>query len=194
MARKSTLTFLNFTVDVFISCKMRSDLQRSQRYWQIQYVQNLIFPVLIEEQWLKPHSASRTFMISHFFCFVTNFPQTFIWWTGILTISWIHFLIHLEIPPPLDDGQAMMQPNRLTLWLSCNTCLKTNNPNVVFVFPQIILSYFHHSANRFTCVSTGDGVPKENSPFINNTDNDKNNSYDGTNMALFEVRTFYFVL
>uniref|UniRef100_A0A673C157 Solute carrier family 12 member 7b n=1 Tax=Sphaeramia orbicularis TaxID=375764 RepID=A0A673C157_9TELE len=35
-------------------------------------------------------------------------------------------------------------------------------------------------------VSTGDGVPKENSPFINNTDNDKANSYDGTNMALFE--------
>uniref|UniRef100_A0A8C7WUK2 Uncharacterized protein n=1 Tax=Oryzias sinensis TaxID=183150 RepID=A0A8C7WUK2_9TELE len=33
----------------------------------------------------------------------------------------------------------------------------------------------------------GDGVPKENSPFINNTDHDKNNSYDGTNMALFEV-------
>ncbi|XP_008305972.1 solute carrier family 12 member 7 isoform X3 [Cynoglossus semilaevis] len=32
----------------------------------------------------------------------------------------------------------------------------------------------------------GDGVPKENSPFINNTDIDKNNSYDGTNMALFE--------
>ncbi|KAM7370183.1 hypothetical protein PAMP_011457 [Pampus punctatissimus] len=34
--------------------------------------------------------------------------------------------------------------------------------------------------------ATGDGVPKENSPFINNTDNDKGNSYDGTNMALFE--------
>ncbi|XP_061661920.1 solute carrier family 12 member 7 isoform X2 [Syngnathoides biaculeatus] len=32
----------------------------------------------------------------------------------------------------------------------------------------------------------GDGVPKENSPFINNTDNDKSSSYDGTNMALFE--------
>ncbi|XP_074478026.1 solute carrier family 12 member 7 isoform X1 [Sebastes fasciatus] len=32
----------------------------------------------------------------------------------------------------------------------------------------------------------GDGLPKENSPFINNTDNDKGNSYDGTNMALFE--------
>uniref|UniRef100_A0A665VIY0 Solute carrier family 12 member 7-like n=1 Tax=Echeneis naucrates TaxID=173247 RepID=A0A665VIY0_ECHNA len=32
----------------------------------------------------------------------------------------------------------------------------------------------------------GDGVPKENSPFINNTDNDKGNNYDGTNMALFE--------
>lgn len=37
-------------------------------------------------------------------------------------------------------------------------------------------------------VFAGDGVPKENSPFINSTDNDKNNSYDGTNMALFEVR------
>uniref|UniRef100_A0A7N8WXA2 Solute carrier family 12 member 7b n=1 Tax=Mastacembelus armatus TaxID=205130 RepID=A0A7N8WXA2_9TELE len=36
------------------------------------------------------------------------------------------------------------------------------------------------------CVCTGDGVPKENSPFINSTDNDKGNSYDGTNMALFE--------
>ncbi|XP_069368142.1 solute carrier family 12 member 7 isoform X3 [Paralichthys olivaceus] len=34
--------------------------------------------------------------------------------------------------------------------------------------------------------TTGDGVPKENSPFINNTENDKGNSYDGTNMALFE--------
>uniref|UniRef100_A0A8C6U5K3 Solute carrier family 12 member 7b n=1 Tax=Neogobius melanostomus TaxID=47308 RepID=A0A8C6U5K3_9GOBI len=34
-----------------------------------------------------------------------------------------------------------------------------------------------------------DGVPKENSPFINNTDNNdkaNSNSYDGTNMALFE--------
>lgn len=42
--------------------------------------------------------------------------------------------------------------------------------------------------NNIDCVSSGDGVPKENSPFINNTDNDKgNNSYDGTNMALFEV-------
>lgn len=42
--------------------------------------------------------------------------------------------------------------------------------------------------NHIDCVSAGDGVPKENSPFINNTDNDKgNNSYDGTNMALFEV-------
>ncbi|XP_017289431.1 solute carrier family 12 member 7 isoform X2 [Kryptolebias marmoratus] len=32
----------------------------------------------------------------------------------------------------------------------------------------------------------GDGIPKENSPFINNTDHDKGNTYDGTNMALFE--------
>uniref|UniRef100_A0A1A8P6W8 Solute carrier family 12 (Potassium/chloride transporters), member 7 n=1 Tax=Nothobranchius rachovii TaxID=451742 RepID=A0A1A8P6W8_9TELE len=35
-------------------------------------------------------------------------------------------------------------------------------------------------------VKYGDGVPKENSPFINNSDHDKGNSYDGTNMALFE--------
>ncbi|XP_056155891.1 solute carrier family 12 member 7 isoform X2 [Lampris incognitus] len=32
----------------------------------------------------------------------------------------------------------------------------------------------------------GDGNPKESSPFINNTDNDKGNNYDGKNMALFE--------
>uniref|UniRef100_A0A8C8IL06 Solute carrier family 12 member 7b n=1 Tax=Oncorhynchus tshawytscha TaxID=74940 RepID=A0A8C8IL06_ONCTS len=31
-----------------------------------------------------------------------------------------------------------------------------------------------------------DGMPKESSPFINNTDNDKGNLYDGKNMALFE--------
>ncbi|XP_061569742.1 solute carrier family 12 member 7 isoform X3 [Cololabis saira] len=34
--------------------------------------------------------------------------------------------------------------------------------------------------------AAGDGVPKENSPFINSTEHDKANSYDGTNMALFE--------
>nr|XP_014015172.1 unnamed protein product [Salmo salar]XP_014015288.1 unnamed protein product [Salmo salar] len=32
----------------------------------------------------------------------------------------------------------------------------------------------------------GDGMPKESSPFINNTDHDKGNLYDGKNMALFE--------
>ncbi|XP_031439896.1 solute carrier family 12 member 7 isoform X1 [Clupea harengus] len=32
----------------------------------------------------------------------------------------------------------------------------------------------------------GDGNPKESSPFINNTDNDKGTLYDGKNMALFE--------
>lgn len=34
---------------------------------------------------------------------------------------------------------------------------------------------------------SGDGNPKESSPFINNTDNDKGTLYDGKNMALFEV-------
>ncbi|RXN13884.1 solute carrier family 12 member 7-like protein [Labeo rohita] len=32
----------------------------------------------------------------------------------------------------------------------------------------------------------GDGNPRESSPFINNTDDDKGNLYDGKNMALFE--------
>uniref|UniRef100_A0A6Q2YZZ5 Solute carrier family 12 member 7b n=1 Tax=Esox lucius TaxID=8010 RepID=A0A6Q2YZZ5_ESOLU len=35
-------------------------------------------------------------------------------------------------------------------------------------------------------VSPGDGMPKENSPFINNTDHDKGSLYDGKNLALFE--------
>lgn len=34
---------------------------------------------------------------------------------------------------------------------------------------------------------TGDGNPKESSPFINSTDPEKNQQYDGKNMALFEV-------
>lgn len=69
--------------------------------------------------------------------------------------------------------------------------LKINKILVFFTNNSVLLSPLYKS---FTCVSTGDGVPKENSPFINNTDNDKNNSYDGTNMALFEVRTFYLVI
>uniref|UniRef100_A0A3B3WL81 Solute carrier family 12 member 7b n=1 Tax=Poecilia mexicana TaxID=48701 RepID=A0A3B3WL81_9TELE len=43
-----------------------------------------------------------------------------------------------------------------------------------------------HSASMHHKLSGNcDGVPKENSPFINSAENDKNN-YDGTNMALFE--------
>lgn len=41
------------------------------------------------------------------------------------------------------------------------------------------------------CVS-GDGNPKESSPFINSSaasDAEKSQQYDGKNMALFEVRT-----
>lgn len=44
-----------------------------------------------------------------------------------------------------------------------------------------------HMASLPHFLFAGDGVPKENSPFINNTEHDKGNSYDGTNMALFEV-------
>uniref|UniRef100_A0A8C4HB61 Solute carrier family 12 member 7b n=1 Tax=Dicentrarchus labrax TaxID=13489 RepID=A0A8C4HB61_DICLA len=56
-----------------------------------------------------------------------------------------------------------------------------------FLLPQQIKAVSTDiEQTKLRCVSTGDGVPKENSPFINNTDNDKGNSYDGTNMALFE--------
>lgn len=34
---------------------------------------------------------------------------------------------------------------------------------------------------------SGDGNPKESSPFINSTDTEKGREYDGKNMALFEV-------
>lgn len=34
---------------------------------------------------------------------------------------------------------------------------------------------------------SGDGNPKESSPFINSTDTEKGKEYDGKNMALFEV-------
>ncbi|XP_029313166.1 solute carrier family 12 member 7 isoform X1 [Cottoperca gobio] len=57
-----------------------------------------------------------------------------------------------------------------------NSVFESQDPNAVVP----ILEY-NREPNKY-----GDGVPKENSPFINNTDNDKGNSYDGTNMALFE--------
>ncbi|CAJ1081935.1 solute carrier family 12 member 7 isoform X4 [Xyrichtys novacula] len=57
-----------------------------------------------------------------------------------------------------------------------DSVFEAHDPNVVVP----ILKY-NREPNKY-----GDGVPKENSPFINNTDNDKGNSYDGTNMALFE--------
>ncbi|XP_008436670.1 solute carrier family 12 member 7 isoform X4 [Poecilia reticulata] len=48
------------------------------------------------------------------------------------------------------------------------------------VEPTVHILEYNREPNKY-----GDGVPKENSPFINNAENDKNN-YDGTNMALFE--------
>lgn len=44
------------------------------------------------------------------------------------------------------------------------------------------------------CVFTGDGNPKESSPFINSsssTDIEKSQQYDGKHMALFEVQFFF---
>lgn len=37
------------------------------------------------------------------------------------------------------------------------------------------------------CCFSGDGNPKESSPFINSSDVEKSQQYDGKNMALFEV-------
>lgn len=58
---------------------------------------------------------------------------------------------------------------------------------LTYKYQHTYFGYTTFVLKKLSCVSTGDGVPKENSPFINNTDNDKGNSYDGTNMALFEV-------
>ncbi|KAK5877247.1 hypothetical protein CesoFtcFv8_024772 [Champsocephalus esox] len=58
-----------------------------------------------------------------------------------------------------------------------DSVFEPQDPNAVAV---PILEY-NREPNKY-----GDGVPKENSPFINNTDIDKGNSYDGTNLALFE--------
>uniref|UniRef100_A0A3B3VCL8 Solute carrier family 12 member 7-like n=1 Tax=Poecilia latipinna TaxID=48699 RepID=A0A3B3VCL8_9TELE len=52
-------------------------------------------------------------------------------------------------------------------------------PGTVFE-PAVHILEYNREPNKY-----GDGVPKENSPFINSAENDKNN-YDGTNMALFE--------
>lgn len=49
------------------------------------------------------------------------------------------------------------------------------------------------SAGWCFCVS-GDGLPKESSPFINSSassDAEKSQQYDGKNMALFEVGTVF---
>lgn len=41
--------------------------------------------------------------------------------------------------------------------------------------------------------STGDGNPRENSPFINNVEVERESYFEGKNMALFEVILFQFV-
>lgn len=39
--------------------------------------------------------------------------------------------------------------------------------------------------------TAGDGISRESSPFINNTEMDRGNMYEGKNMALFEVSFFF---
>ncbi|XP_051910124.1 solute carrier family 12 member 7 isoform X2 [Hippocampus zosterae] len=92
---------------------------------------------------------------------------------------------------PVDGGEIAEHPGSVKAQAARLTCddgwdeepeleedalFKPQDPNAAVP----ILEY-NREPNKY-----GDGVPKENSPFINNTDNDKSSSYDGTNMALFE--------
>lgn len=81
-------------------------------------------------------------------------------------------------------------------------CVKALNYSVFLQQPIAIIFFWiydvklyvynvSYKETTFVLCFTGDGVPKENSPFINNIDNDKGNSYDGTNMALFEVTAVF---
>lgn len=45
---------------------------------------------------------------------------------------------------------------------------------------------FHLRRAHVSCLPLGDDIQRETSPFIN-SDNDSEQSYDGKNMALFEV-------
>uniref|UniRef100_A0A671Q1I7 Solute carrier family 12 member 7-like n=1 Tax=Sinocyclocheilus anshuiensis TaxID=1608454 RepID=A0A671Q1I7_9TELE len=58
--------------------------------------------------------------------------------------------------------------------VSCNHVFSLSLSHVLLLSPSVCLS------------NTGDGNPRESSPFINNTDDNKGNLYDGKNMALFE--------
>ncbi|XP_064875509.1 solute carrier family 12 member 7 isoform X2 [Oncorhynchus nerka] len=62
-------------------------------------------------------------------------------------------------------------------------CSESEGAEGYTIEPQDAVPVLEYSRepNRY-----GDGMPKESSPFINNTDNDKGNLYDGKNMALFE--------
>uniref|UniRef100_A0AAY4D316 Solute carrier family 12 member 5b n=1 Tax=Denticeps clupeoides TaxID=299321 RepID=A0AAY4D316_9TELE len=64
--------------------------------------------------------------------------------------------------------------------------MKSEHKLLIFCAIMHILTYF---PSLCACVCTGDGNPKESSPFINSTsssDVEKSQQYDGKNMALFE--------
>lgn len=57
--------------------------------------------------------------------------------------------------------------------------------------PQSCMLGFCHFLLRLTWLSsTGDGNPRENSPFINNVEVERESYFEGKNMALFEVILF----
>uniref|UniRef100_A0A3P9AN49 Solute carrier family 12 member 7b n=1 Tax=Esox lucius TaxID=8010 RepID=A0A3P9AN49_ESOLU len=71
-------------------------------------------------------------------------------------------------------------------------CIKVSFPDAPLVNVQLNQALYYPSVVVLevcflkSSVSPGDGMPKENSPFINNTDHDKGSLYDGKNLALFE--------
>ncbi|XP_047468101.1 solute carrier family 12 member 7 isoform X2 [Mugil cephalus] len=95
---------------------------------------------------------------------------------GTLAGVGVHFDAAVTDDPAPDTGSGSSGGTREGKEALEDAVFESQDPNSVVP----ILEY-NREPNKY-----GDGVPKENSPFINSSENDKGNSYDGTNMALFE--------
>ncbi|RVE59034.1 hypothetical protein OJAV_G00200260 [Oryzias javanicus] len=88
----------------------------------------------------------------------------------------------------------VVSPELLDASISSSVCVSSGGPGLtqsdlrgfVAEIADDLVELLRRQFPEHVVALLGDGVPKENSPFINSTDHDKNNSYDGTNMALFE--------